>query len=87
VPRGIDDNTVLSIAKAKNAILITRDSDFADEIRYPPGKHSEIIVLRIHPPRPDVLAKVLLKTIGLLEDLSRKTIIVYSNRIEIIEPD
>ena len=37
VPKGVDDETVINIARNRNLILITRDSDFADEITYPPG--------------------------------------------------
>lgn len=48
-PKGVDDETVIDIAKNKNLILITRDSDFADEIRYHPHIHPGIIVLRVHP--------------------------------------
>ena len=39
VPQGVDDRTVIRIARSKNLILITRDSDFADELRYPPNTH------------------------------------------------
>jgi len=37
VPKGVDDETVINIARNRSLILITRDSDFADEIMYPPG--------------------------------------------------
>jgi len=39
VPQGVVDETVIEIAKEKNVILITGNSDFADELRYPPGSH------------------------------------------------
>jgi predicted nuclease of predicted toxin-antitoxin system len=34
VPQGVNDETVIEIARNKNLVLITRDSDFADELRY-----------------------------------------------------
>ncbi len=41
VPQGIDDKTVIEIARERNLILITRDSDFVDELRYPPRTNSK----------------------------------------------
>ena len=85
VPKGVDDETVINLARNKNLIPITRDSDFADEIRYPPHTHLGIIVLRIHPTIPRLLAEKLLKALNTLEDISGKLIIIHNNKIEIIE--
>ena len=85
VPKGADDETVINLARNKNLILITRDSDFADEIRYPPHTHPGIIVLRIHSTIPRLLAEKLLKALNTLEDISGKLIIIHNNKIEIIE--
>ena len=84
VPHGVDDKTVIEIAKEKNLILVTRDSDFADELRYPPGSHPGIIVLHIHPSIPRVMAKRLKFVLENIDGLSGKIIIVYNDRIEII---
>jgi len=85
VPQGVDDKTVIEIAKEKNLILSTRDSDFADELRYPPGSHPGIIVLHTHPSIPRVMAKRLVFVLENIEELSGRIIIVYYNdRIEII---
>jgi len=84
VPQGVDDKTVIEMAKEKNLILIMRDSDFADESRYPPGSHPGIIVLHIHPSIPRVMAKCLTFVLENIEELSGRMIVVYNDRIEII---
>ncbi len=84
VPQGIDDRTVIEIAKERNLILITRDSDFADELRYPPNSHPGIIVLRIHPSLPRVLAERLTFVLENVKELKGRITIIYSDRIEII---
>ena len=35
VPKGAEDNLVITLAKGKRAVLLTRDSDFANQILYP----------------------------------------------------
>ncbi len=84
VPRGVDDDTVIEIAKRKNYILVTRDNDFADDIMYPPKTHPGIIVLRIHPPLPSILSERLVRALELLEDINGEIIVIYNDRIEII---
>ncbi len=84
VPQGVDDRTVIKIAREKNLILITRDSDFADELRYPPNSHPGIIVLRIHPSLPRMMAERLVFLLKNIKEANGKIIIVYNDRIEII---
>lgn len=40
---------VITLARQRRAILLTRDSDFTDMTRYPLGRHRGIIYLRITP--------------------------------------
>ncbi len=84
VPQGIDDKTVIRIAKDKNLILITRDSDFANELKYPPNTHPGIIVLRIHPSLPSPIAERLIYALERIKQLNGKIIAVYNDKIEII---
>jgi predicted nuclease of predicted toxin-antitoxin system len=84
VPQGANDKTVIEIAREKNLILITRDSDFADELMYPPNSHPGIVVLRIHPSLPKVMAERLAFVLENVKELSRRITIVYNDRIEII---
>jgi len=85
VPSGVDDETVMDIAKSRNLILITRDSDFADEVRYPPHSHLGIIILRVHPTIPRLLAEKLIEALDAIKNIDEKLIIIYNDRIEIIE--
>ena len=83
VPWGVDDKAIIGIARNKNLILITRDSDFADELKYPPNTHPGIIVLRIRPFLPKPMVE------RLIYALERKTtkwkiLIIYNEKIEII---
>ena len=36
VPKGVEDSAVMLFAKEKKAVLLTRDSDFANLVLYPP---------------------------------------------------
>jgi len=67
VPKGIDDNTVISLAKEKKAVLLTRDFDSANMILYPPKDYFGIVAFEIHPPKPDKLIDALAQ---LLENVS-----------------
>jgi len=85
VPRGIDDNTMIKLADRRQAVLITRDSDFADETVYAPEEHCGIVVLRIHPPKPRDLVEVLESVLTIIKDFKGRIVIVYRDRIELIE--
>ena len=85
VPKGVDDETVINIAREKNLVLITRDSDFADEMMYPPGSHPGIIVLKVHPTIPRLLSEKLLEALNRLENIIGKLIIINNYKVEIIE--
>jgi len=45
--KGTDDKEVASYAKEKDAILITKDKEFASPLHYPPETHKGVIVIRI----------------------------------------
>lgn len=69
---------VISLAKSKKAILLTRDSDFSNLSLYSPGTHGGIIFLRISPETisqvHDTLMKALRSTSS--EELSGNLLIV-----------
>lgn len=50
VPKGLVNGKVLALAKATRSILLTNDSDFANQRMYPPEKFAGIVIFRIHPP-------------------------------------
>lgn len=41
------DEEIFRYAQKNNRIIVTRDLDFADAIRFVPGKHCGIIVIRV----------------------------------------
>ncbi|MBS0591583.1 MAG: DUF5615 family PIN-like protein [Proteobacteria bacterium] len=41
------DEQIAQLARAHAAVLVTRDLDFADVRRYPPGRHFGLLVLRL----------------------------------------
>lgn len=45
--RGHSDLEVFSYAQAQKAILVTADKGFANILRFPPGTHAGIIVVRV----------------------------------------
>ncbi|MBI4491713.1 MAG: DUF5615 family PIN-like protein [Chloroflexi bacterium] len=45
--RGRSDNEVFAHAQAQGEILVTADKGFANTLRFPPGTHSGIIVVRV----------------------------------------
>ena len=85
VPQGADDDTVFALAKKKGLVLVTRDSDFADELRYPPKTHHGIIVLKVHPPLPGLIVERLVAVIEEIKDFKGKLVIVFNDEVEVIE--
>lgn len=77
VPRGATDDEVANIARNREMTLITRDYDFANEFLYPPESYSGIVVLRIHPPKPENLVKALNLLLKTERKLKGGTFIVY----------
>ena len=49
-PKGLKNGSVYGLAKKKAAILLTQDTDFCDEKRYPPRFLEGIVCLRVFPP-------------------------------------
>ena len=42
------DQEIYELIKRESLILITRDTDFSNILRYPPTRHCGIILLRVH---------------------------------------
>jgi len=85
VPRGAVNSLVARLAKEKEAVLVTRDSGFADTFLYPPEEYYGIVVLRIHPPLPERLKKAVEALLRAISEFRGKTIIVYEDRMEVVE--
>jgi predicted nuclease of predicted toxin-antitoxin system len=49
------DREIAEVAKREDRIIVTYNSDFGDIRHFPPGQHSGIIRLRIHPQTEEIL--------------------------------
>ena len=56
VPAGTKNGAVIALAKAERRVLLTRDSDFTDSVKFPPAQSVEIVHVDINPPRLAVIA-------------------------------
>ena len=74
VPKGAEDDLVITLAKCKQAILLTRDSDFANKIMYPPKEYYGIVVFKIHLSKPDKIVNVLSKIARKYQRFQRKVV-------------
>lgn len=87
--RGHSDDDVFAYAQAHGALLITADKDFADIVRFRPGTHAGLVVVRV----PNILPthrvnEVLLGALDALveESLYGLLIIVEVGRTRIRRP-
>ncbi len=76
-----DDNDIASHASKNQAILITRDLEFANPNLYPIGKHYGLIIMRVPPFFTALQICNVLKRYLLKEDLER-----LKNGITVVEP-
>lgn len=86
VPKGAKDSEVAKIAKNTNSILLTRDSDFANTLMYPPHEFPGIILLKTHPPVPkDMIESLEFVLENLKEEFKGKLIIATKEGFKVIE--
>lgn len=71
---------IIRLAKEKKAILLTRDSDFANPSLYPLGSHEGIILLRISPKTMEQVHDILINILRTLsfEQLHGNLLIITS---------
>jgi hypothetical protein len=50
VPAGTTNGAVIQLPRRERRVLITRDADFTNVNRYPPGRSPGVTRLAIHPP-------------------------------------
>ena len=56
VPSGIKNGAIIRLARAERRMLITRDADFTDSVKFPPSSTPGIVHVDIHPPRFELIA-------------------------------
>jgi predicted nuclease of predicted toxin-antitoxin system len=59
VSPGATDTEVAKVARTESRVIVTHDKDFANPHSFPPHDYAGIIVIRIHPPRPDAIIAAL----------------------------
>lgn len=74
--RGAADHAVASAAGQEGRVLVTLDIDFANIIRWPPGSHPGIIVLRPRSQDPAALSALAEPTMRVLLDAQNAGAIV-----------
>lgn len=72
----LKDEEIFAIACREKRILITRDVDFSNILRYPPHKSSGIIVLRTYLLPKEEMFKILFKALQTPEKQLQRTLII-----------
>ena len=85
VPKGITNHEVALLAVRSGATLVTRDSDFSNTLLYPPSQFHGIVVLKIHPPKPEKLIRGLERLITQFERLNHRLFIIEEDTITVVE--
>ena len=84
--RGRADDEVFARAQADGRVLITSDLGFSNVLRYPPGSHAGIVVVRVPNEMPvAAVVRVAVAVLGGLEDvdLVGSLVIVEQRRVRI----
>jgi len=68
--QGVTDDTLISICKKENRILVTFDLDFSDFRVYPPGAYPGIIIIRLADQSIDSTLSVINKLISTFQQES-----------------
>jgi predicted nuclease of predicted toxin-antitoxin system len=87
--RGHSDQEVFDYAQAQGAVVITADKDFSNILRFPPGTHSGLIVVRVPDELPtQQVNQELLRALADLagEELTGLLVIVEVGRVRIRRP-
>lgn len=83
--KGVNNSRLISSAKSKMCVLISRDSDFAKTFMYPPEEYFGIIVFQIHPPKAEKLVKALSSLLAEVKEFRGKLFVVEEAGFEVKE--
>lgn len=86
--KGSPDQAVIAFAQSEGRILLTRDRDFADIRRYPPGSHAGIARLKIPHPTARAINAVLGRLLNRLgpADFTHNLVVTDGHRYRIRRP-
>ncbi len=80
--RGLHDSRIFRAAQESGAVLISRDVGFANTLKYPPGTHQGIVVVRYPSKMPmDLLMEKVAASLAKLDEPE------FAGALIIIEPD
>ena len=82
---GIPDEDIATTARELQAMIVTRDFDFADILAYPPGSNPGIIVLKVQNLKRDAIISLVLSFLRSIpiQNLRHATTIVEFGRCRI----
>ncbi|MGB9854573.1 MAG: DUF5615 family PIN-like protein, partial [Candidatus Bathyarchaeales archaeon] len=83
--KGLKNSELASLALSKGYVLVTRDYDFANTIRYPPKQFHGIIILHTHPPKAEKIIKEMESLLTKVKDYEGKLFIIKEGALEIVE--
>ena len=86
--QGSEDETLWPEVQAARRFLITRDLDFSDERRFPPGAHAGILVLRLSDDRSQAVTERLAAVFASesVETWSGCLVIVTDHKVRVRRP-
>jgi predicted nuclease of predicted toxin-antitoxin system len=86
--QGSEDEKLWPEVQAARRFLITRDLDFSDERRFPPGTHAGILVLRLSDDRSQAVAERLAAVFASesIETWSGCLVIVTDHKVRVRRP-
>jgi len=83
--KGRADQEIVAFARAEGRVLVTRDRDFADIRRYPPGSHGGTLRLKIPHPTAKAINAVLGRLLQRLgpDELTHNLVVTDGHRYRI----
>lgn len=87
--RGAPDDQVFARARSEKRIVISGDVDFANTLRFPPGSHAGIVVLRLPNDWPPAARsqRALLAIADVLPELAAGALVIVDpKRVRLLRP-
>jgi predicted nuclease of predicted toxin-antitoxin system len=77
--RGVPDGRVFALAQERQAILVSRDTDFGNVLQFPLGSHGGIVVVRFPSETPS-------RVVAVVEALTTIEEAVFAGALMVVEP-
>ncbi len=85
---GQKDDRIWNASQSEGRFLITQDLDFSDTRKFKPGTHHGILLVRLHMPGSNAVAKRILQIAKIhnFEDFSKCFVVLTDNKLRIRRP-